>query len=351
MTLLFFIKRIFPAILISAGFFILDMVWIHALPTLDLSFGRSRTPYIIFFLIRSCLFLIWFALLLALLSNPGLIIPPAYIWALILPNLLVLALGLYGFCYEPFHLTVSRLSVPVPGLERPVRIVQLSDIHVEYTTQRERDLPPLVASLNPDLIVMTGDYVNESYFSDPKTINDLRVLLSQLHAPLGIYAINGNIEAPLDMAEWFQGLDIHILDDQVVKVPAISPHFSLVGVSFFKWRDNDLALTSVMRQVDPQDFSLLLYHKPDIIYTAAAEHVNLFLAGHTHGGQIRLPFYGALVTNSKYGKRFEMGLYHVDQTTLFVSRGLGFTGGVAPRIRFLAPPEVVVIDLVPEKGH
>jgi predicted MPP superfamily phosphohydrolase len=93
---------------------------------------------------------------------------------------------------------------------------------------------------------------------------------------------------------------------------------------------------------------MLLYHKPDLAYAADEVAIDLYLAGHTHGGQVRLPFYGAIYANSRYGKTFEMGLYQLKNTTMYVSRGLGFTGGSAPRIRFLAPPEVTIVDLVPK---
>ena len=351
MHILPLINKLLPGCLISLGFFILDVIWVRALPALDLSFGPSVPVLFMFTFIRSGLFLVWLVALIIIHFIPSMTVPHIFSWVLIAPNLIILIIAIYGFWYEPFHLSVSRLSMPVPGLARPVRIVQLSDIHVERTTSRERELPHLVESLKPDMIVMTGDYVNESYTGNSQTINDLRDLLSRLHAPLGVYAVNGNVESPWDLEEWFKGLDIHILEDQVLKIPELGEHFRLVGLSFFDWRDNDQALINLMNQVQPNDFSLLLYHKPDLAYTARDLRINLYLAGHTHGGQVRLPFYGALWANSKYGKQFEMGLYHLGTTTLFVSRGLGFTGGPAPRIRFLCPPEVVVIDLIPEVGN
>jgi predicted MPP superfamily phosphohydrolase len=79
---------------------------------------------------------------------------------------------------------------------------------------------------------------------------------------------------------------------------------------------------------------------------AADVGVDLYLAGHTHGGQLRLPFFGALVTASIYGKRYEMGAYREGNTLLYVSRGLGMEGKGAPRARFLCPPEIVLFTLV-----
>jgi len=103
-------------------------------------------------------------------------------------------------------------------------------------------------------------------------------------------------------------------------------------------------LIQAMENALQDTFTLLLYHSPDLIEGAAAHEIDLYLAGHTHGGQIRLPLFGALFTASTYGKRYEMGRYQMGDTTLYVSRGLGMEGMGAPRARFLCPPEVVLVE-------
>jgi predicted MPP superfamily phosphohydrolase len=266
-------------------------------------------------------------------------------------NLLFLVVELYSSFIEPTRLTVGRIVVQVPELDQSVRIVQLSDIHVERTTRRELALPGLVESLQPDMIVMTGDYLNESYKKNEITIQDLRNLIIQLHAPLGIYAVNGNVESSAKMANLFAGLDVRSLTNEVIRIPQLGNHFVLVGLEYNVWYYDEDSLKSLMSQVKPDDFTLLLYHKPDIAYTARDLGIDLYLTGHTHGGQFRLPFYGALITDSRYDKEFEMGQYQLDNMTMYVSRGLGMAGGFAPRIRFLCPPEVVVIDLVPKESQ
>jgi len=90
---------------------------------------------------------------------------------------------------------------------------------------------------------------------------------------------------------------------------------------------------------------VLMYHSPDLMPVAARLGVALYVCGHTHGGQVRLPRYGALVTSSRYGKHYEMGHYHEGSTHLYVSRGVGFEGLGAPRVRFLCPPEVTLWHL------
>jgi predicted MPP superfamily phosphohydrolase len=90
---------------------------------------------------------------------------------------------------------------------------------------------------------------------------------------------------------------------------------------------------------------ILLYHAPDLMPEATEKGIDLYLCGHTHGGQVRLPWIGAIWTSSQYGKQYEMGHYHQSRTNLYVSRGIGLEGLSAPRIRFLAPPEITLITL------
>lgn len=90
--------------------------------------------------------------------------------------------------------------------------------------------------------------------------------------------------------------------------------------------------------------SLVAYHTPDLVEDLEPPP-DLYLAGHTHGGQVALPFYGALVTFSRFGKKYEAGRSQVGPTTLYVNRGIGFEPSL-PRVRFMARPELTLIDLV-----
>jgi predicted MPP superfamily phosphohydrolase len=335
--------------LILLSFILVDFVWLRSLPSLGISYGSGNPTFILFSILRVGFFVLCVSLQFVLRQVEVNILHLS-LWSSIVPNLLLLGFGIYGFCIEPFELTETHIEIQVPGLSHPVRIIQLSDIHVEHTTKREQSLPEFVESLHPDMIVITGDLINESYVNNPQTIEDLRELVGKFYALLGVYAVNGNVETPQSLQLMLQGLDVHVLQNEVVRIPELGSHFVLVGLNYVKWSLDKEELTILMSHTQPDDFSLLLYHKPDLIYAARDLNVDLYVAGNTHGGQVRLPCYGALFINSRYGRKFEMGLYQVDKTTLFVSRGLGFTGGNAPRIRFLAPPEVVTIDLVPKSN-
>jgi predicted MPP superfamily phosphohydrolase len=104
-------------------------------------------------------------------------------------------------------------------------------------------------------------------------------------------------------------------------------------------------LRALLDQAPPGALTLLLYHTPDLMPQAALLGVDLYLAGHTHGGQWRLPGFGAILTSSKFWKRYEAGYYCEGATQLYVSRGLGLEGFGTPRARFFCPPEVVLFTL------
>src|SRR4029079_9982343 len=109
--------------------------------------------------------------------------------------------------------------------------------------------------------------------------------------------------------------------------------------------ESERLLPQLLRAVPAGVFSIFLYHAPYLIADVSGHGVDLYCAGHTHGGQVALPVYGALVTFSKFGKRYEAGRYSVGSTTLYVNRGIGMVGGPAPRVRFCARPEVTVFTL------
>ncbi len=257
---------------------------------------------------------------------------------------------------EPFRLDVTRLEIQSPRLAGypPIRVLHLSDLHVERITARERRLLELVEELRPDLIVFTGDLLNLTFLDDARAQSDCRELLSRLRAPLGVYAINGSpsVDRPHVVCKVLDGLDIRHLDNRVEPLrllPEDEPALALVGVTCTNDAARDAkTLSQVMTGVpnNPSTpFTLLLYHSPDLMPEAARAGVDLYLTGHTHGGQIRLPLIGAIVTSSIYWKRYEMGLYTEGHTRLYVSRGIGMEGLGAPRARFLCPPEIELFEL------
>lgn len=225
-----------------------------------------------------------------------------------------------------------------------LRILHLSDLHVERLTPRERRLTAQAAALQPDLILLSGDYLNTSSLRDPAALAAARELIGRLRARYGVYAVAGNVDDARVMAALFAGLSVRVLQNEVIAPPGL-PGVALIGLSCCAREEDGKTLRRLASRAPPGTYRILLYHTPDLAEEAAAAGVDLYLAGHTHGGQIRLPLYGALYTSSAYGKRFEMGAYRLGGMTLYVNRGVGLEGGLAPRARFLCPPEAALVEV------
>lgn len=327
---------------------LLGWMLLAALPRLGLSYGPLNPPLFLIHLVRIAALVATLAMFYWMRRNARMRNLLSFVGIFL--QISILLVESYGMYIEPFNLGTTTLKESAPQFVdgRPLRIVQLSDLHVERITRREEAMLAEINALTPDIIVLTGDYVNIDYRTDPKTHADIRAVLSELHAPYGVYAITGTtgVDIPEAMDAIFTGLDIQILDNEIVTISLPNDDLYLIGVTLSNNLPHDReTLTALMNTLPEEAYTLLLYHSPDIIYTAAETGVDLYLAGHTHGGQVRLPFYGAIVTASFYGKEFEMGRYSRAATTLYVSRGIGMEGLDFPRVRFLSPPELVLVEL------
>ena len=332
--------------LVTAVCMAADILLLLLLPRLRLSFGSPGLPALMFAAGR----LLPDAALVLLLTRTHFVAffaVPALAGLACLLQVILTLLAAYGLYIEPFRLSVTELHLPAAQFypDRALRILQISDLHVERLTSREREVIRQAAALRPDLIVLTGDYLNLDYNTDPLAIRDARTVFASLHAPLGVYAIQGTfpVDQPETMHTLFDGLAIRVLDGKAVELALPLAGLSVLGVAVGAG-DAELLKRSAAA-LAPDSYKLLLYHTPDLIHSACAAGMDLYLAGHTHAGQIRLPFFGAIVTASRYWKRYEAGRYRVGKTTLYVSRGIGMEGSHMPRIRFLAPPELVLIHL------
>ncbi len=284
-----------------------------------------------------------------LLNRPEI---PLILWLLTLLQLMGTVVYLWGGLYEPFALSVTQQELPLAGWPAgapPLRLLHLSDLHVERLTRREAELISLVEQIQPDLIVITGDYLNLSYVDDPVARSEVRKLLAQLHAPLGVYATLGSppVDPRATTPSLFDGLNIRLLRDELAVIRREDGRtLSLIGLDC----DHDPAVDgrvfkSLVDLAPAGSRQILLYHSPELMPLAQQYPVDLYLCGHTHGGQVRLPLYGAVITSSSLGKRYEMGFYTEQGTTLYISRGIGLEGLSAPRLRLLCPPEMVLFTL------
>ena len=259
-----------------------------------------------------------------------------------------LALAVYAFWIEPRSLVVTRLSLPLPGLERDVRVVVMGDLQPAAPIETLDSIAAMVERMNAeeaDLVLLLGDYVSErrlsTGFIDP---HDMAPLLGRLEAPLGVYAVLGNHDWWWDGPEMRRLLldqGIAVLEDAAAKVEAGGQGLWVAGLSDPVTQPYDLEAT--LEQADSDAPLLLLTHTPDV-FPEVPESVGLTLAGHTHGGQVDLPFLGRPIVPSRFGQRFAYGLIEEAGRRLFVTSGIGTA--IIP-VRFRVPPEIAVITLTP----
>lgn len=262
------------------------------------------------------------------------------------------AIVFYSTWIEPFRLGVTHQTYTTAKWQNgapPLRLLQVGDIHVERVTPRERHLNRLIAELQPDIIVFTGDFVNLSSTHDPEAEKAIREIIGQWRAPLGVYCVSGTpLVEPLERVQDFvRGLDnLKLLPNQWMTINTPGGPLNILGLVVTHDMDKDRALLRKMMLTAPKDgLHLLLMHPPDIAPEANEAGIDLYLCGHTHGGQIRLPLIGPIFSSSHLGNRFIMGRYELGRTTLYTARGVGLEGLGAPRARFLCPPEIVLWEI------
>lgn len=322
-----------------------DMLLLHSLPQQKISFGPWKAQAAALAVPR----------LFAAVAAGGLTLWLDTRWGFglfLATQLLGTAALLWGAVIEPFRLGLSELMVfsdRLPLGAKPVRVMHITDLHVERLTEREEAVLALVKQSQPDLILITGDFVNLSYNRDPKTLAQVRSFLSRLYAPFGVYATLGS--PPVDLRETvvpiFEGLPVTLMRQAWREVDlGDGRNLILLGLDCTHHLPTDEArFHHLVKEAPHHAPQILLYHSPELMPEAVEYGLDLYLCGHTHGGQVRLPIIGPILTSSQLGRRFAMGLYKYGRTHLYVSRGIGLEGLSAPRVRFLCPPEVTLVTI------
>ena len=277
------------------------------------------------------------------------------LWAFLGIQVFGTAAFMWGYYVEPFLLELTAVMTftdRLPLGTEPIRVLHITDLHVERMTRREDKVLELAREAKPDVIVISGDYVNLSYNRDPETLRQVRHLLSQLSAPYGVYATLGS--PPVDLRETvvpiFDGLrNVTLLRHGWQRLDMKNNRsLTILGMDCSHDLPADAGRFARLVKDAPADApQLFVYHSPELMPQASQHEIDLFVCGHTHGGQVRLPLVGPILTSSQLGRRFVMGLYKLGRTTLFVSRGIGLEGLSAPRVRFMCPPEVTLITIMP----
>lgn len=260
------------------------------------------------------------------------------------------ALAVKAFWIEPRSLVITRADIALPGWPadmRPLKVAALADIQAagpHLTAERVAMIVSQVNALEPDIILLLGDYVSQMRLSTshvpPKAT---AAVLAKLRAPLGVHAVLGNHDWWLDgryVRRLLEDSGIDVYENEARLIDAgDGRRVWIAGITDLATRTVDLPGT--LAQVTDDAPLILMSHSPDV-FPEVPQRVALTLAGHTHGGQVNLPFLGRPVVPSRFGQRYAYGHIVEDGRHMFVSSGIGNT--ILP-MRYGVPPEIVLLQI------
>ncbi|MDR2440291.1 MAG: hypothetical protein LBE12_13105 [Planctomycetaceae bacterium] len=285
-----------------------------------------------------------------------------------LAGLLIFGLGFDMLVLEPYSLVVENYVIETPKLKKPLKLVFVADIQTDRIGNHERRTLQLIQKQQADLIILGGDYLQ--YYEGAQDVADLPERFDNLFreisltASLGVYAIAGNI-GPNNL---FKNTGVEMISESTI-LENLGSEQDLGPIDLVLLSLNDSAGSVGERGLtDTGNFIIMVGHRPNFAikgyrserypgldegYQDAKQAPDLMLAGHTHGGQIVLPFYGPIgLGGDNFVKQTPRNMLSGRFTfenggTLIVTRGSGMERGWAPRVRFLCKPEISVIYLVP----
>ncbi|HET9401279.1 MAG TPA: metallophosphoesterase [Candidatus Acidoferrales bacterium] len=250
---------------------------------------------------------------------------------------IAVALATDAFFIEPYDIEVTH-TVLMARVNAPLKIAELTDLHTTKFGRLEKKLVDLLGQEKPDVIVITGDTLGRD--SDYRAI---RPLLQELHAPLGVWLVRGNWERngiPRNEHGFYSSVGVHLLLNEA---KPIRDDIWLVGVDDVITGNPDINIA--LKSVPPDVYAIALFHEP-AYFDQVAGRVPLALAGHTHGGQVRIPFVPVFWL-PRGSNGFLEGWYAERNSKMYVSRGIGTSN--LP-VRFMCRPELAIITLQPSQS-
>ncbi len=256
-----------------------------------------------------------------------------------------------GILLAPNLPRVVRREFVLPRLPERMNgftIALLSDFHYDpiFSVHPLRAAIPLVNNLRPDLIALTGDFVSVPDFGDSLkaalAAEPCAQLLRQMKAPHGLWAVLGNHDNDTDpehVTHALEAVNIHVLINESQPIERDGARFWLSGVNDVFSHDADVPKT--LQGVPAGESVVMLVHEPDYADVVCRYPVDLQLSGHSHGGQIRIPFLPPLYL-PRWAKKYIWGTYHVGPLTLYTNPGLGT---IEIPMRLNCPPEITFVTL------
>lgn len=270
------------------------------------------------------------------------------VWKFLCPLLMAIAAVFYMGFIEPNWVDVHPVSLNLGRLHAAFdgyKIVQITDLHADQwmTHDRLSRIVQIVNQQNPDLVVITGDYVtkgDETYVPNLTALSELK----PQDITVGILGNHDYYGNPPKLYQTLTDAHVLLLRNQVGQIRRGDAKLLIAGLGDAVMRDDNLP--AIMRRMPPTGAAILLAHEPDLAdQTAATHRFDLQLSGHSHGGQIKLPLIGVRRISPRMAKKYPNGLYQLDHLWQYTSRGIGLARHV--KVRLNCRPEVTVFTLHP----
>ena len=265
--------------------------------------------------------------------------------------LLPAVLGVYASFIEPARLVVERTDVRVPA-ERvgraPVRIGVISDLQFSRVGAHERRAVARMREQRPDVVLLPGDLHQGPDEEFREQLPAIRRLLGTLRPPGGAYFVVGDQESTGEAQAALRGTGVKLLDNDTARIRVRDRRLAVLGLQLAPGAGFGVAaLRDFDRRRDPREVGVVLVHRPDWIgFVPHRDTADLMVAGHTHGGQIQVPYAGPPTVASQVPRGVGAGgLHELDGRRLYVTRGVGVERGQAPKLRIGSPPEVSVLTI------
>ncbi len=262
---------------------------------------------------------------------------------IIIISLILLLLFIYVFI-EPYWLEIKVteiLDADIPYEFNDFKIIFITDIHLGklYSNERLKELVNTINSLQPDLILLGGDYVSIDKENIPVCFDEL----SNLTAPYGVYGVLGNHDhwtsAELTRIEMSRA-GIVCIDNYSEWINIADRRIKIGGVGDL-WEDKT-DIEETIKNVSEDDLVILVSHNPDFAENINSSNIDIMLSGHTHGGQVTIFGLFAPFLPSKYGQKYRTGVINTNNIKVIVSNGIGT---ISSPVRFFARPQLNVINL------
>lgn len=276
-------------------------------------------------------------------------------WGALGLAIVMLSGAAYAYRIEPHRLETTHFEWTSPrleGLTRPVRILQVADIQTDRFGAFESRVAEAMRRLEPDMILFLGDYIQTR---DPAAYERLDAEFKAwlrsagVNPPLGSFAVQGDCEKTPQWTRLFDGTGVTVLTDEtrVIGLPGCEINLIALGIESSRTSSPEVLRRAGLGRL-PDRLDLYMGHSPDYAdQLLDSDRPFLAMAGHTHGGQVQLPFLGPLITYSRLPRAMADAFAPFGAGVLSVSRGLGMERIEAPRVRFLCRPELRLVTLLP----